>query len=66
MSKKQIPKEVHDFFHKIGVANGNKLKQEVESGMRDKNYYSNISKLRKTHGRQKAVDAVTEASPVDN
>jgi len=49
---KNLPPEVYEFFRGIGQRSGNKIKQEIAEGKRDKNYFSNISKMRKTHGRQ--------------
>ena len=48
MANKNTPPEVSAFFHDIGKRNGKKLFEE-----RGSKYFSNISKMRKTFGRQK-------------
>lgn len=50
-----ISEEVHNYFSEIGKKSGNKIKQEVEAGVRPKDYFSKISKMRKTFGRQKKI-----------
>lgn len=60
MESKQVPPEVRKWFSDIGKKSGNKIKDEVASGKRPADYYSRISKMRKTHGRQK-----TEAPQLD-
>lgn len=50
----KIPDEVHEYFSNIGKKSGNKLKEEIASGIRDKDYFSKISKMRKSFGRQKS------------
>lgn len=46
--KKNVPAEVSAFFSPIGKANGKKLFQD-----RGSEYFSKISRMRKTFGRQK-------------
>ena len=53
---KNIPIEVSNYFKKIGSKSGKKLLAE-----RGPEYFSRISKMRKTFGRQKKV--VSEMSP---
>lgn len=55
---KQVPDEVRKWFSHIGKKSGNKIKSEVEAGKRPADYYSRISKMRKTHGRQKTVEVL--------
>ena len=45
---KNVPAEVSEYFRKIGKKSGKKLLEE-----RGKEYFSKISKMRKTFGRQK-------------
>jgi hypothetical protein len=47
MSNKNIPPEVSEYFRKLGEKSGKKLLAE-----RGPEYFSRISKLRKTFGRQ--------------
>lgn len=48
MTKEPIHDEVRKYFQKIGRISGRKLFKE-----RGSKYFSRISKMRKTHGRQK-------------
>jgi hypothetical protein len=47
-----IPEEVRRYFSKIGKKSGDKLFKE-----RGSSYFSEISKKRKTHGRQKSKES---------
>ena len=55
MSDKPISDEVRAFFSKIGRKSGEKLRDE-----RGSSYFSKISKMRKTFGRQKKVSTSSE------
>lgn len=50
---KDVPAEVSAYFRQIGKKSGQKINKEIASGLRDKDYFSKISKMRKTFGRQK-------------
>lgn len=57
MTNKNVPPEVSAFFREIGVRNGKKLFED-----RGSEYFSKISKMRKTFGRQ--VKPVNEEKEV--
>lgn len=51
---KDVSPEISEYFRKLGRKSGKKLMAE-----RGSEYFSKISKLRKTFGRQKKVPEVT-------
>ncbi len=55
MKSANVPPEVSTYFREIGRKSGKKLMEE-----RGSEYFSKISKLRKTHGRQGQLSHHTE------
>lgn len=65
MADKKIDPKVREFFSTIGKKSGNKIKQEIAEGKKPADYFSRISKMRKTHGRQKLEQGDPINNPVD-